>query len=224
MFSDFASTGIAVDFPVRVHLRFAALGLLLFSTNFTLFYYASPHLASGSLQLSFQRRPLNILMLACLTVQSPRVAVCNGLQLFIFLPELRLSAAALPALLLCIGYFMFLRWQSGLSLFAETTCTGYEREQLGYGLRLRCAQRLLVLIRSLLMLHLPICPGWCGWRCFHQLSLVLLTLVGRIGAGRAGYATVIFPVFALLISTFFEGYGWTTYRLLVSVLCCQAIF
>ena len=36
-----------------------------------------------------------------------------------------------------------------------------------------------------------------------------LTLVGRIGAGRAGYATVIFPVFALLISTVFEGYSWT---------------
>ena len=36
-----------------------------------------------------------------------------------------------------------------------------------------------------------------------------LTLVGRIGAGKAGYATVIFPVFALLISTLFEDYGWT---------------
>ena len=35
-----------------------------------------------------------------------------------------------------------------------------------------------------------------------------LTLVGRIGAGKAGYATVIFPVFALLISTAFENYQW----------------
>ena len=35
-----------------------------------------------------------------------------------------------------------------------------------------------------------------------------LTLVGRIGAGKAGYATVIFPVFALLISTMFEKYQW----------------
>ena len=35
-----------------------------------------------------------------------------------------------------------------------------------------------------------------------------LTLVGRIGAGKAGYATVIFPVFALLISTVFEKYQW----------------
>ena len=35
-----------------------------------------------------------------------------------------------------------------------------------------------------------------------------LSLIGRIGASRAGYATVIFPVFALLISTIFESYSW----------------
>ena len=40
-----------------------------------------------------------------------------------------------------------------------------------------------------------------------------LTLLGRIGAARAGYATVIFPVFALLQSTFLEGYQWTGFAL-----------
>jgi drug/metabolite transporter (DMT)-like permease len=38
-----------------------------------------------------------------------------------------------------------------------------------------------------------------------------LTLLGRIGPGRAGYATVVFPVFALLISTAFEGYQWSAF-------------
>ena len=36
-----------------------------------------------------------------------------------------------------------------------------------------------------------------------------LTLIGRIGPGRAGYATVIFPVFALLISTIYEDFQWS---------------
>jgi drug/metabolite transporter (DMT)-like permease len=36
-----------------------------------------------------------------------------------------------------------------------------------------------------------------------------LTLLGRIGAARAGYATVMFPVFALAISTVVEDYHWT---------------
>jgi drug/metabolite transporter (DMT)-like permease len=32
-----------------------------------------------------------------------------------------------------------------------------------------------------------------------------LTLIGRIGAHRAGYATVMFPVVALVLSLLFEG-------------------
>ena len=36
-----------------------------------------------------------------------------------------------------------------------------------------------------------------------------LLLIGRIGASRAGYATVVFPVFALLLSTGFENYRWS---------------
>jgi drug/metabolite transporter (DMT)-like permease len=32
-----------------------------------------------------------------------------------------------------------------------------------------------------------------------------LTLLGRIGAHRAGYATVMFPVVALVLSILFEG-------------------
>lgn len=33
-------------------------------------------------------------------------------------------------------------------------------------------------------------------------------LVGRIGAGKAAYATVLFPLVALALSTVFEGYQW----------------
>ncbi|MDX7218303.1 DMT family transporter, partial [Escherichia coli] len=32
------------------------------------------------------------------------------------------------------------------------------------------------------------------------------TLVGRIGAGKAAYSTLLFPLVALTISTFYEGY------------------
>ena len=36
-----------------------------------------------------------------------------------------------------------------------------------------------------------------------------LTLIGRIGPGRAAYAAVMFPIVALSLSTFFEGFVWT---------------
>ncbi|PXF32456.1 multidrug DMT transporter permease [Pokkaliibacter plantistimulans] len=35
-------------------------------------------------------------------------------------------------------------------------------------------------------------------------------LVGRIGPGQAAYATVMFPLVALTISTLFEGYSWSS--------------
>lgn len=37
-----------------------------------------------------------------------------------------------------------------------------------------------------------------------------LMLVGRIGADKAAYSTVMFPAVALTVSTFYEGYQWTT--------------
>ena len=37
-----------------------------------------------------------------------------------------------------------------------------------------------------------------------------LVLAERIGSAQAGYVTVLFPVVALTISTFFEGYVWTS--------------
>ena len=36
-----------------------------------------------------------------------------------------------------------------------------------------------------------------------------LTLLGRIGADRGAYTTLIFPIVALCISTLFEGYQWS---------------
>lgn len=41
-----------------------------------------------------------------------------------------------------------------------------------------------------------------------------LNLVRSIGAGRAAYATVMFPIFALLLSTAMEGYEWTLLAIL----------
>lgn len=41
-----------------------------------------------------------------------------------------------------------------------------------------------------------------------------LTLVGRMGADRAAYCTVLFPVVALNVSAVMEGYAWTLSALL----------
>jgi len=41
-----------------------------------------------------------------------------------------------------------------------------------------------------------------------------LTLVGRMGPERAAYCTVLFPLVALNVSAFVEGYQWTAPALL----------
>jgi len=38
-----------------------------------------------------------------------------------------------------------------------------------------------------------------------------LKLIGKIGADRAAYATMLFPVVALGISTVYEGYQWYSF-------------
>jgi drug/metabolite transporter (DMT)-like permease len=46
-----------------------------------------------------------------------------------------------------------------------------------------------------------------------------LTLLGRIGADRAGYATAAIPIVALLMSTCFEGMRWHAATGLGILLC-----
>jgi drug/metabolite transporter (DMT)-like permease len=45
-----------------------------------------------------------------------------------------------------------------------------------------------------------------------------LTLVGRMGPERAAYCTVLFPVVALNVSAYAEGYQWTVPALMGLVL------
>lgn len=37
-----------------------------------------------------------------------------------------------------------------------------------------------------------------------------LTLIGRLGAEKASYASLLFPIVALQLSVWFEGYQWTS--------------
>ena len=52
------------------------------------------------------------------------------------------------------------------------------------------------------LLYLALCGSVLAFGAY-------LTLLGRIGADRAAYATVLFPLVALAISTVVEDYVWT---------------
>ena len=213
--------GLKLAFPAKFHLRFVALGLLLFSTNFTLFYYASPHLASGLLAVVFSTASLlNILMLACLTRSAPpprqMLASVIGLGgiVLIFLPELRLSAAALPALSLCVAGTLFFCAGNLISASLQKQDVPVMSAN-SWGMVYGCGVLSIYAVVLGNPFVIDVGPAYMTglvWLAVFSSVVAFacyLTLVGRIGAGRAGYATVIFPVFALLISTLFEGYNWT---------------
>ncbi len=209
-------------FHWRTHLRLALLGLCIFSTNFAFFYHAGKGVASGLLAVVFSSASLvNVLMTAILGRSRPRIAhllaAVVGLTgvVCLFWPELQLSNTALTSLALClIGTLFFCTGnmvsaachKRGIPIFASASWG------MLYGV---CYLALFSFISNHEFTIEPTVKYVLGLVWLALVSSVMtfaayLSLIGRIGPSRAGYATVIFPVFALLISTVFESYTWSS--------------
>ena len=132
----------------------------------------------------------------------------------IFIPELKVSELAFESLIMCIiGTISFC---SG-----NLVSRSLQNENVpvmsanSFGMLYGC----FVLIIYAFILDHPFRISFdssylAGLLWLSVISTVLtftcyLTLLGRIGPGRVGYATIVFPIFALLISTIFENYVWT---------------
>jgi drug/metabolite transporter (DMT)-like permease len=211
----------SLKFDWRTHLHTALLGLFIFSTNFAFFYHGGKGVASGLLAVVFSSASLvNVVMIAVLGRSRPRfthlLAAGVGLTgvVCLFWRELELSDTALTSLGLClIGTLFFCTGnmvsaacqKRGIPLFASISWGMF------YG---ACFLALFSLISHHEFIIEPTAKYVLGLVWLAVVSSVMtfaayLALIGRIGAGRAGYATVIFPVFALLISTMFESFAWS---------------
>jgi drug/metabolite transporter (DMT)-like permease len=215
-------------FPLRDHLRFAALGVLLFSSNFLLFYYAATYMVSGLLSVIFSLASIvNMLLSAVIAREPPSTRVLvGGIAGFagialMFYPEIAahgIGGATLTGLLLSVGGTLC------FCLGNQVSAAGQRR-----GLPIVSANAWGMLYGTIWSTFLAVVLGkpfiieptatYLGSLVFLAvISTVIafaayLTLLGRIGAARAGYSTVMFPVFALLVSTVFEGYSWTGYAI-----------
>ena len=160
-----------------------------------------------------------MLIVAVITGRPPPVlqlgAAVTGLAGvgLIFLPELQLSPTVMLAFLLgglgtlsfCIGNLMSATNQKRNVHVLASTSWG-----MVYGTSFMV---IVSLIRGNEFTIDPSVTYISSLIWLISISLVLafasyLTLIGCIGLGRAGYATVIFPVIALLISIIFKGYVW----------------
>ena len=216
--------GERLVFGLPDHVHFAALGAAIFSTNYALFYYAGLTIASGLLSIVFSLAAIGNVVLGSLffgTRIEGRVVLGAAFGVLgvalMFYPELgglRLEGGVLLGLALslggtlcfCLGNMLSLAAQrKGLPVFAT----------IGWGM----AYGVVVMALVALLRGERFAVEWSATYLGGLVYLSVLgsvvafgvyfTLLGRIGAARAGYSTVMYPVIALIASTFAENYRWS---------------
>jgi drug/metabolite transporter (DMT)-like permease len=214
----------SLKYSPRQHGFIALQGLFLFSANYLVFYWATGLLTSGIVALMFSTVILmNIVNGAIFmrTAVSRRVILgaCFGIAgiASIFWAELSAvdnNADTWQGLWMCliatyfasIGNIISARNQKNGIPVIQTNAWG-----MGYGALVMAAYAIFSgasfnydpgLGYSVSLIYLALFGSILAFGSY-------LTLVGRIGADKAAYAAVLFPVIALGISTLFENYQWS---------------
>ena len=216
--------GDRMRFPLAAHLGFAGLGFFIFSMNFNLFYHGAKGVPSGLLSVVFSLASIINLLLGWLFFRqkiSGRVFF-GGLLGFagvaaMFGPRIAgtdFDAGAALGLGLCVAGTTF--FCTGNMLSSAIQRRGIPvLSATAWGMTWGCLFLFAAIeVQGLPFEFDPSVPYVASLLWLAIVSSVAafwayLTLLGRIGAARAGYATVMFPVFALAISTVFEDYHWT---------------
>jgi len=213
-----------LKYSAREHGFIALQGLFLFSSNYLIFYWATELLTSGIVALMFSTVILMNIANGAIFMRlrvSRRVVIGAVFGIFgiaaIFWSEVsgvENNAATWRGLWMCliatyfasIGNIISARNQKNAIPVVQTNAFG-----MAYGALIMAVFALLgqvpfnydsAIAYSLSLIYLAVFGSILAFGCY-------LTLIGRIGADKAAYAAVLFPVIALGISTLFEDYQWT---------------
>lgn len=220
--------GKHMRFGLRDHLFMMLLGASLFGINYWLFYRVTEHLTSGLVAVTFSTVVL-------MNVFNGRVFLGNSIQ-----PRVILAAAiGLGGITLVFWEELTafsLRNTGSLALGMAFLAT--YSASLGNIISVRNQRRGVPVLQAnaygmaygtVLMCMIALVDGRnfnFDWSPPYLLSLLYLavfgsiaafgaylTLVGRIGAEKAAYASLLFPLVALQLSVWFEGYQWSVQSL-----------
>ena len=215
---------LPLRFDRRAHLSIAVQALLLYSLNYLAIYLAEAYLPSGLVAITFSTIIfLNVMFGSLILRMTVRPYVLLGGLLgvaglaLVFWPQFQsseLSGGASTGLLLALtgtilaslGNIASARNQrSGLPVVQTNAYGMLYGAVIMFGLSLLRGARLefdvsLPYISSLI--YLALFGSVIGFGAY-------LTLLGRIGSDRAAYVTVLFPIVALALSTYFEGLRWS---------------
>lgn len=208
----------------RAHGLIAVQGFLLFCINYVLFYNANAYLPSGLLAVTFSVLIwFNVLNGAWLlgTPIRARVVAGAGFGLIgmslLFWPEVRdfdLESGGMRGLVIALIATIFVSFGnilSGRNQRAGLSVLASNAYGMVYGGIFTLVYGLAIGAPLVFDLSLRYVGSFIFLVVFGSIIAfgAYLTLLGRIGADRAAYAMVMFPVIALVISTIFEGYVWT---------------
>lgn len=206
------------------HFYIAMQGVFLFAVNYLLFYLAELQITSGLAAVVFSTIVVMNLLNGRIFLGTPielkvlfggALGMC-GLVL-LFWPEMaavNFSGPVIAGMLLSfaatylasLGNILSARNQRRKLPIVQTNAFG-----MAYG---SLCMVLVVVVTGapvtidlstpylLSLIYLAVFGSVIAFGCY-------LSLVGRIGPGRAAYATLLFPVVALALSTIWEDYHWT---------------
>ena len=212
--------GLNLRFDIRAHVDFLMLGVLLFSLNYITAYYAQQYITSALNAIAFSMMVwMNIVNARMFFGTRAGWRVIGGSVVgvigiaVLFLPQIEqfsfsdmtlygAGLAVLGAFLASLGNMVSQASQKKGLPIIQSNAWG-----MLYGSLLTAAIALWqgkafdfdpspAYVASLL--YLTVFGSIIGFGSY-------LTLLGRIGAHKAGYAMVMFPLVAVLVSVLFEG-------------------
>ncbi|MGY8815114.1 MAG: DMT family transporter [Gammaproteobacteria bacterium] len=218
-----------ISCPGQVHVLFAVLGLLMFSLNYVVVYIATGYLVSGLVSVIFSLIiPFNILFYWLIFHEKPSLALVIG-SLFgivgitaLFIEDFYgITISDSVVLGICLALLSTIMASAGniiaqLLKLRNINVAACNTWGMSYG-------TLFLLIAVVIAGE----PWQFSLKIDYIFSLLYLSLAGtviafwtyltllhRIGAPRAAYITVIFPLVALLVSTLYEDMHWTGFKFL----------
>ena len=210
--------------PISQHKWMAIQGLLLFCVNFLCFYNATVYITSGLISVIFSMATI--------------FNMINGIIFHQKTPQKKAMLGALIGLVgICLIFWSDLtggNWSDDIVLGLVLVLGGTYCFSLGNMVSQHQQKqgRDVLTANSYALVYGAIGLGfWCVVNGYsfdlehtpkYLGALVYLAsigtllgfgfylqLIGRIGAEKAAYATVLFPIVALTLSTLYEGYVWT---------------
>ena len=211
-----------------VHWQFFLMGSFLFCWNYVLFYMATAQgLTTGLIALIFSLIiTMNMVNNAIFYGERPERNTLIGAVIgligisVVFAQDIAdlQGQGKIPAILLCVAatYLASLGNMMSKTLQRQgITVTGAN----GWGMTYGALTLLIVVLLFDRPIHFPTTAPFLSSLFFLAVfgSVIgfwsYLTLLGRVGADKAAYAMIVFPIWALMISWMLEGFEWTPLKI-----------